>query len=71
VISSSQKSEPKRIVSPEEKDIDGGVFQNTLRPKFLSDYVGQSQLKKHLSVSINSARIRKESLDHILFYGPP
>lgn len=71
MISSSQKSEPKRIISPEEKDIDTGQFQNTLRPKFLSDYVGQSQLKKHLSVSINSAKIRKESLDHILFYGPP
>jgi holliday junction DNA helicase RuvB len=71
VISSSAKETPKRIISPEEKDIDTGLFQNTLRPKFLCDYVGQSQLKKHLMVSISSARIREEPLDHILFYGPP
>jgi Holliday junction DNA helicase RuvB len=67
VIESSQKSE-KRMVSSEEKTIDSGEFQNVLRPKKLDDYVGQTIIKKHLMVSISSAKIRGESLDHILFY---
>ncbi|MDA7494872.1 Holliday junction branch migration DNA helicase RuvB, partial [Candidatus Gracilibacteria bacterium] len=44
---------------------------NILRPKKLSDYVGQESMKRHLSVSISSAKIRKNSLEHVLFYGPP
>ncbi|QFR39766.1 Holliday junction branch migration DNA helicase RuvB [Candidatus Gracilibacteria bacterium 28_42_T64] len=44
---------------------------NILRPKQLSDYVGQANIKKHLTVSISSAKIRGNSLEHILFYGPP
>ena len=71
MIESSQKKQTSRIVSPKEKTIDKGDFQNVLRPKKLEDYVGQKIIKKHLMVSISSAKIREESLDHILFYGPP
>ena len=65
----SSKQEPQRIIEPKQKDID--FAENSLRPKTLQDYVGQEQLKKHLWVSIASAKLRKASLEHILFYGPP
>jgi Holliday junction DNA helicase RuvB len=42
-----------------------------LRPLRLEDYVGQESIKKHISVSIASSKIRKEAMEHILFYGPP
>jgi holliday junction DNA helicase RuvB len=71
MIASSQKEPVERIISPEEKHIDTGVNDNILRPKFLADYIGQVAIKKHLSVSIESARIRKTSLEHIILYGPP
>jgi Holliday junction DNA helicase RuvB len=70
VIESSNKKD-NRLVSSTEKKIDKWVFQNNLRPKCLDDYVGQKTIKKHLNVSIESAKIRKESLDHIVFYWPP
>ncbi len=68
MISSSQE---KRVVSQEERATDSNVFQNMFRPKTLESYIGQENLKKHLQVSISSAKIRKEPLEHILFYGPP
>lgn len=45
--------------------------ENVLRPKTMSDYVGQQKLKDNLNVYISAARQRKEALDHILLYGPP
>lgn len=73
MISSSQKEQntPKRVVSPEEKPGDVFASQNAFRPKTLASYIGQKNIKKHLSVSIGSAKIRKEPLEHVLFYGPP
>lgn len=47
------------------------VIENTLRPKLLRDYVGQTAIKENLKVYIDAAKARKEQLDHILFYGPP
>ena len=69
IKSSSQDKQNERVISPKEKKSD--IFENSLRPKKLEEYVGQSNIKKHLSVSISSAKIRKDSLEHILFYGPP
>ena len=71
MIEFSNKKQKDRIVSPKEKKIDSQAFQNVLRPKKLQDYIWQSLIKKHLMVAISSAKIRQESLDHILFYGPP
>lgn len=45
--------------------------ERTLRPKVLSDFVGQAQARANLSVFIEAARARKEALDHVLFVGPP
>lgn len=59
-----------RSVSPKQQEIDiqGDI---SLRPKKLDEYIGQSQMKAHLKVAIESAKIRKTPLEHILFYGPP
>lgn len=45
--------------------------EQTLRPQKLSEYVGQSELKEMLDIYITTAKQRKESLDHVLLYGPP
>lgn len=42
-----------------------------LRPKMLSEYIGQEEIKNNLAYLMESARIRKEPLDHILLHGPP
>lgn len=70
MIESTNKNN-NRIVSNTETKVDKWLFQNNLRPKDLSNYIWQESIKKHLSVSIASSKIRKEPLDHILFYGPP
>jgi len=72
MISSSQTSHnTERVVSPKERTQESAVFQNIFRPKTLEGYIGQTQLKKHLSVAISSAKIRGNPLEHVLFYGPP
>ncbi|WP_166238794.1 Holliday junction branch migration DNA helicase RuvB [Paenibacillus turpanensis] len=43
----------------------------SLRPRYLSEYIGQSQVKETLKIYIEAAKQRKESLDHVLLYGPP
>ena len=43
----------------------------TIRPKALSDLIGQEKVKDNLAILIAAARQRNESLDHVLFYGPP
>jgi Holliday junction DNA helicase RuvB len=47
------------------------VEENVLRPKTMSDYVGQQKVKENLSVFIAAAKARGEALDHVLLYGPP
>ncbi len=46
-------------------------IEGSLRPKKLSEYIGQAKIKESLGISIQAARQRKEPLDHLLFYGPP
>ena len=64
-----EQVEEDRLVSGEQKEEDR-PFTN-LRPKTLSEYIGQSKLKERLSVSIEAAKIRGEPLDHVLLAGPP
>ena len=59
-----------RIVDPEYTPEDSEV-DNPLRPRVLSEYIGQEKVKENLSVFIEAAKLRKESLDHVLLYGPP
>ena len=48
-----------------------GSYDLSLRPKNLTEYIGQNKIKANLKVFIGAARGRGESLDHVLFYGPP
>ncbi len=60
----------KRIITTELMDEDKKI-ESTLRPQLLEDYIGQTKAKENLKVYIEAAKQRKESLDHVLFYGPP
>ena len=60
-----------RIVSNEYDSIQDSAIENDLRPKTLSEYVGQEKAKSNLEVYIQSAKLRSEPLDHVLLYGPP
>ena len=62
--------EDDRIItsSMREEDIKNDY---SLRPKFLSEYIGQDEAKEHISIYISAAKSRGESLDHALLYGPP
>ncbi len=60
----------KRLVDSEKRD-DMDVFDQTIRPQNLDEYVGQEELKDNISVFIKACKMRNESLDHVLLYGPP
>lgn len=59
-----------RIVDPEDIPEDADI-ENPLRPRTLSEYIGQEKAKENLSVFIEAAKLGHESLDHVLLYGPP
>ena len=59
-----------RIISAKPLD-DEDNFESSLRPKTLTEYIGQTKVKENLAVFIDAARKRQEPLDHVLFYGPP
>ncbi|PSB53431.1 Holliday junction branch migration DNA helicase RuvB, partial [Chamaesiphon polymorphus] len=54
------------ITNPEEK-----IQEESLRPSSLKEYIGQKDLKGVLDIAIQAAKVRQESLDHLLLYGPP
>lgn len=58
-----------RIIAGHEKDSD--TWQYSLRPRLLSEYIGQKKIKDNLSIFIKAAAERKEALDHVLLFGPP
>lgn len=60
----------KRIITTENLEEDVKI-ENHLRPQLLDDYIGQKKAKETLKIYIEAAKERKESLDHVLFYGPP
>ena len=60
----------RRIITTEETYEDVNL-ESSLRPKRFSDYIGQEKLKETLKIYIDAAKERKESLDHVLLYGPP
>lgn len=62
-------NEDERIVCPGMQEED--VLETSLRPKWLKEYTGQEKVKDNLLVFIEAAKLRNESLDHILLYGPP
>lgn len=60
-----------RIVAPEYLSGTDSEIELQLRPHTLGDYIGQEKVKENLSVYIEAAKTRGESLDHVLLYGPP
>ena len=60
----------ERIVEVEKFSDDGG-FETTLRPSDWSEYIGQDKIKNNLKIFIEACKKRGETLDHVLFFGPP
>ena len=73
ILSDDEKLEKHKknpVVKPETMAYDR-VFENSIRPKSFDSYIGQTSLKETLKISIEAAKKRNTTLDHVLFYGPP
>jgi len=55
----------------ETKELNEDIFEKNIRPEYLDEYVGQTEIKENLRVFIQAAKMRNEPLDHVLLYGPP
>ena len=64
------EQEDDRVVTTKET-VEDQEIEITLRPRTMSEYVGQQKVKDNLNVYISAAKKRKEALDHVLLYGPP
>lgn len=60
-----------RISTPKKFEPAEDALERALRPKSLSDYIGQEKIKKQLDIFIQASRNRNETLDHVLLFGPP
>ncbi len=60
----------KRMITTEFTEEDSKL-EGSLRPQLLTDYIGQAKVKENLKIYIEAAKQRKETLDHVLFFGPP
>lgn len=60
----------ERIITTQLMEADEEL-EYSLRPRYLAEYIGQEQVKENLKVFIEAAKLRGESLDHVLLYGPP
>jgi holliday junction DNA helicase RuvB len=63
--------ETDRMISPAPASPQEEALERALRPKLLDEYVGQEKARGQLTIFIQAARQRKESLDHVLLFGPP
>ena len=63
--------ETDRLIAPAAQNVVEEQIERALRPKDLSEYVGQEKARGQLSIFIEAARKRRESLDHVLLFGPP
>ncbi len=64
-------SKDKERVIAQQEQAEDKVLDSTLRPKTLSEYVGQAQVKANLHIFLMAAKKRKEPIEHVLLYGPP
>lgn len=65
------QSSDQNLITPAESAPEEEVFEQTLRPGKLSEYIGQETLKKNLQVVMDAAKKRNEFIEHTLLYGPP
>src|SRR5262245_13640826 len=63
--------ETDRPIAPESASVQEEALERALRPKQLSEYVGQEKIRSQLAIFIEAARNRREALDHVLLFGPP
>ena len=74
IISDDENFKPGRkknpVVKSETIEYDK-TFENSIRPRDFENYIGQTELKETLKISIEAAKKRETNLDHMLFYGPP
>ena len=63
--------ETDRLIAADPASPQEEALERALRPKVLSEYVGQEKIRGQFSIFIEAARRRKESLDHVLLFGPP
>ncbi|MBM3345126.1 MAG: Holliday junction branch migration DNA helicase RuvB [Betaproteobacteria bacterium] len=63
--------ETDRVIAPVPASVQEEAIERALRPKSLDEYVGQEKIRGQLSIFVEAARGRKESLDHVLLFGPP
>ncbi|TAL78903.1 MAG: Holliday junction branch migration DNA helicase RuvB [Burkholderiaceae bacterium] len=68
---SSVTPDDARLVSPESTSPNEDSIERSLRPRVLSDYVGQNRVREQLEIFITAAKMRHEALDHVLLFGPP
>ena len=59
------------LISPKLENVEEEKIENTLRPKTLNEYLGQTKIKENMKIYIEAAKKREEPLDHVLLYGPP
>lgn len=59
----------ERIIS--NKELDGEIEEKNIRPQYIKEYIGQDEVKNNIEIFIKAAKMRGESLDHVLLYGPP
>lgn len=68
---SNKKGAPETVLNSVAVSETDNKLDSSLRPKILSEYVGQTEIKTNLNYLIESSKLRKEPLDHVLLYGPP
>ena len=51
--------------------LESDTFETSIRPDSIDEYIGQKEVKENLNVFMKAAKMRNESLDHVLLYGPP
>lgn len=54
-----------------QKELEENGFENSIRPDSIDEYIGQKEVKENLKIFIEAAKLRSETLDHVLLYGPP
>lgn len=71
MIKREEKTEEKeRVIAADPDTQELAQFDQTLRPKTLAEYIGQKEIKRNLTIFIEAAKKRKESLEHVLLHGP-
>ena len=71
LTSSFDDAPVERLISAESKSTQEEAIERALRPKRLAEYVGQVKIREQLSIFIEAAKRRKDTLDHVLLFGPP